>query len=153
ISDGAGNSLKGTMLPASFRDFSQARFLGVYQSLLKVASTDWQVVPGSWLDELRTQSPRALSIRFIVDGYTGLSGRPHRGRLAGVIGPAPDGEAIHYVAGRRLVGTGGTPAALAMVQGATLTFDVGTVVGLDNTGLSSVFPEVLVGVKASHAAA
>jgi hypothetical protein len=125
VADSAGNSVRGTMATANFRDFSGARLLGIYQSTL--GSLQWQVTGGSSLAALKAASPDLLSIRFIVDLYTGMSGGPHRGRLAGAIGPAAAAEPAHWVAGRRIVGTG-KPSAQAELRGYTLTVDVGNVV-------------------------
>jgi hypothetical protein len=68
------------------------------------------VTSGSSLAALKTASPSLLSIRFIVDLYTGMSGGPHRGRLAGAIGrPRRRSRAL---GGRpRIVGT--APSGLA----------------------------------------
>ena len=131
VADGAGNSVRGTMATANFRDFSGARLLGIYQSTL--GTLQWQVAGGSALAALKTASPNLLSIRFIVDLYTGMSGGPHRGRLAGAIGPATAAEPAHWVAGRRIVGTG-KPSALAELRGYTLTLDVGNVVPMTQDG-------------------
>ena len=150
INDGAGNSVKGTMAATSFRDFFGARLLGVYQSTLRIAPADWRVTAGSWLDRLRTKSPNSLSIRMITDLYTGLSGGPHRGRCAGVIGPANGDLGEHYVAGRRMVGVAGGPSAFAALKGTTLTFDVGTLVGLDSTRQNAIYPQLLVGLKTTQ---
>jgi hypothetical protein len=141
IADSAGNSVRGSMVSASFRDFFDARLLGIYQSSL--TGLQWQAAPGSWLARLKAASPNALSIRFITDLFTGFSG-PHRGRVAGAIGPAIGQEPAHYPAGRRLVGVEG-PAALAELSGDTLTLDVGNVVGIQ--GGQSVHPNLIVGVK------
>ena len=41
VADGAGNSVRGTMATANFRDFSGARLLGIYQSTLGICSGRW----------------------------------------------------------------------------------------------------------------
>ncbi len=144
LADGSGNSVTGTMSPTSFRDFSGARLLGIYQSTL--VDLQWQVSASSWLAALQKASPDLLSIRFIVDLYTGMSGGPHRGRLAGAIGPASAGESAHYIAGRRIVGTTGAPSALAELSGYTLTLDVGNVVPVGDDG-SFTLPSLTVAVR------
>ena len=143
VADSAGNSVRGTMATVNFRDFSGARLLGVYQSTL--GDLQWQVAAGSSLAALKTASPNLLSIRFIVDLYTGMSGGPHRGRLAGAIGPATAAEPAHWVAGRRIVGTG-KPSALAELRGYTLTVDVGNVVPMAPAG-GFAHPSLTIGVQ------
>ena len=65
----------------------------------------WQVAGGSALAALKAASPNLLSIRFIVDLYTGsaadriVAGWPGQS-------PATAAEPAHWVAGRRIVGTG-----------------------------------------------
>ena len=66
ISDPAGNSVRGLMASASFRDFSGARLLGIYQSTL--GSLQWHANPSSWLAKLQAVSPDRLSICFIAAG-------------------------------------------------------------------------------------
>lgn len=150
FSDGAGNSVSGTMTPVSFRDFSGPRLLGIYQSTL--GSLQWQVVNGSWLAGLKTASPTLLSIRFIVDLYTGMSGGPHRGRLAGAIGPATGSEPTTYIAGRRIVGVNGGPSALALLDENTLTVDIGNVVS-SGAGGTFALPSLTVAVRTATAPA
>lgn len=145
VADSAGNSVRGTMATANFRDFSGARLLGVYQSTL--GSLQWQATSGSFLAALKAASPNLLSIRFIVDLYTGMSpGGAHRGRLAGAIGPATAAEPAHWVAGRRIVGTG-KPSALAELRGYTLTVDVGNIVPMAPGG-GFAHPSLTVAVQA-----
>jgi hypothetical protein len=147
IADSAGNSVTGTMATASFRDFWGARLLGVYQSTL--GDLTWKAASGSWLAALKAASPDVLSIRFIVDLYTGMSGGPHQGRLAGAIGPAAPGEPAHYVGGRRLVGGPNKPSALAELAGYTLTLDVGNVVGVGQNG-DFAHPSLVVAVRTTE---
>ena len=146
VTDSAGNSVRGLMASASFRDFSGPRLLGVFQSTL--GSLQWHVTPTSWLAKLKATSPDMLSIRFITDLFTGFSG-PHRGRLAGAIGPATADEPAHVVAGRRIVGVQGGPSALAELAGNVLTVDVGNVVPLQNN--QSAYPTLTVAVKTAPA--
>ena len=87
----------------------------------------------SWLAKLKAVSPTCLSIRFIVDLYTGMSGGPHRGRLAAPSVRRTAGESLLYVAGRRLVGTTG-PSTLAQLDDQTLTVDVGNLVPVKANG-------------------
>ena len=131
VASSTGDSVSGTMTTPSFRDFSGPRLLGVYQSTL--TALQWSVSPTSWLGKLKAASPKYLSIRFIVDLYTGMSGGPHRGRLAAAIGPSASGESLLYVAGRRLVGTTG-PSTLAQLDDQTLTVDVGNLVPVKADG-------------------
>ena len=146
IADSGGNSVRGAMASASFRDFSAARILGIYQSMLN--ALEWHVAPLSWLAKLRAASPDVLSIRFITDLFTGLSGGAHRGRLAGAIGPATAQEPAHYVAGRRIVGVQG-PSASAEATGDRLTVDVGNIVSLQAN--QSVHSSLTIAVKGSPA--
>jgi hypothetical protein len=147
VADAAGNRVRGTMTPASFRDFSGARLLGIFQSQL--TSLAWAVAPTSWLAKLQAASPDVLSIRFIADLFTGFNG-PHRGRLAGAIGPATVNEARHWVTGRRLVGLGRAPSALGALAGQTLTVDVGSVVGVNPGDDSFVHPTLTVAVRSGE---
>jgi hypothetical protein len=144
IADGQGNRVRGAMASASFRDFSGARLLGIFQS--KLTSLQWTVTPTSWLAKLQAVSPTVLSIRLITDLFTGFSG-PHKGRLAGTIGPASDAEPAHC-ATRRLVGLGG-PSAFAALTGQTLVVDVGNVVSVNpDAGPTFVHASLIVGVRA-----
>jgi hypothetical protein len=150
LNDGAESSVSGTMTSVSFRDFSAPRLLGIYQSTL--GSLHWRVANGSWLAGLKAASPTVLSIRFIVDLYTGLSGGPHRGRLAGAIGPARVGEPTTYVAGRRIVGVNGGASALAVLDETTLTVDVGNIVP-SGAGGAFTLPSLTIAVRTAAAAA
>jgi hypothetical protein len=131
VTIGGADHVSGTMTTPSFRDFSGARLLGVYQSTLTALT--WNVSSSSWLGKLKAASPQSLSIRLIADLYTGMSGGPHRGRLAGAIGPSAAGESVLYVAGRRLVGVTG-PSTLAELKDRTLTIDVGNIVPVKSDG-------------------
>ena len=146
ITGSDGHGVTGTMTTASFRDFFGARLLGVYQSTL--TELTWNVSGSSWLGKLKALSPTCLSIRFIVDLYTGMSpGGAHRGRLAGTIAPGIDGQPALYVPARRLIGTSG-PSTLAQLDGSTLTVDAGNMLPVGANGDFSE-PSLIVATKAS----
>ena len=76
-------------------DFSLSAF---YQSIL--TSLKWGLNPKSrFLKEWKAASPKALSIKFMVDGF---SPNGMQGRVVGTIGPDKAGEPNHFVASRLL---------------------------------------------------
>lgn len=83
------------------KDFAQSAF---YQSIL--TDITWgPTLSSRFLQELRDQSPDAISIKFTVDGYAMRQDDPlfTYGRLVGTIGPvSAKDEPVHFVADRLL---------------------------------------------------
>lgn len=122
ICDQQGETLvRGQFKPIAFIDVWQccpseqaptphSSLRAMYQSVL--TDLQWGNLQGSlFLRELRRTSPRELSIKFNLDGYDASYSTPNftLGRIVGTIGPAQEGEPQHFVAGRQLLPTAGSP--------------------------------------------
>jgi hypothetical protein len=85
-----------------------------YQSVLEDLTWGRQL-KSPLLKRLKAQSPAALSIKFMVDGYQSDSTQPDftLGRVVGTIGPAGRDEPPNFVVGRLLRPVGQSPLNFA----------------------------------------
>lgn len=120
------NSTAGGNWPAS----------GAFQSVVRVR---WGNVGSSpLLQQLRSASPNALSIRWVVDRYNSNADTAGfgYGRMVATLGPQDDAEPAHVVMGRRLESSAAWPLlwfGVARLAGTRLTLDLGNSVAVDDT--------------------